>query len=44
MTQYPQLPPEWKSEEEFFEWLGIKWKEPKDREFIPYDWSGFVKQ
>lgn len=39
MTQYPTLPPEWQSEEEFFQWLGIKWKEPKDREFIPYDYK-----
>ncbi|GAB2574150.1 hypothetical protein [Spirosoma areae] len=26
-----ELPPYWKSEEEFFAWLGIKWIEPKNR-------------
>ncbi len=27
----PYLPPIWKSEEEFFEWLGLKWIEPSER-------------
>lgn len=26
-----ELPPHWKSEPEFFAWLGVKWIEPKDR-------------
>jgi DNA polymerase/3'-5' exonuclease PolX len=29
--QNPELPPIWKSEEEFFEWLGLKWIEPSER-------------
>lgn len=29
--QEPTLPPEWKSEEEFFNWLGLEWAEPKLR-------------
>jgi len=31
-TTYPKIPPVWKSEEEFFQWLGVKWIEPKLRE------------
>lgn len=27
----PKLPPVWKSEEEFFQWLGIQWLEPEHR-------------
>lgn len=27
----PSLPPIWKSEEEFFEWIGVNWIEPKFR-------------
>ena len=27
----PTLPPVWPSEEEFFEWLGLKWINPSDR-------------
>jgi len=27
-----EKPPEWESEEDFFDWLGLKWKEPKERE------------
>ncbi|MVM34256.1 hypothetical protein GO755_29770 [Spirosoma sp. HMF4905] len=26
-----ELPPHWKSEQEFFSWLGVKWIDPKDR-------------
>lgn len=29
--QSPQLPPEWKSEQEFFDWLGLKYIEPELR-------------
>jgi DNA polymerase/3'-5' exonuclease PolX len=28
----PQLPPEWQIEQEFFDWLGVKFIEPKKRE------------
>lgn len=27
----PTLPPVWQSEEEFFDWLGLKWINPSDR-------------
>jgi len=27
----PELPPVWQSEEEFFDWLGIKWINPSER-------------
>jgi len=26
-----ELPPVWQSEEDFFDWLGLKWVDPKDR-------------
>jgi DNA polymerase/3'-5' exonuclease PolX len=29
---HPTLPPEWKTEREFFEWLGVLYVEPMDRE------------
>jgi DNA polymerase/3'-5' exonuclease PolX len=29
----PELPPEWKSEGEFFTWLGVEYKDPELREF-----------
>lgn len=32
ITSPPSLPPEWRSEQEFFEWLGLKWIAPKFRE------------
>lgn len=28
-------PPEWNSEEEFFQWLNVKWIEPRFREVLP---------
>ncbi len=31
-TKNPILPPVWQSEREFFDWLKIAWKEPKERE------------
>jgi DNA polymerase/3'-5' exonuclease PolX len=31
IVERPTLPPEWKSEEEFFQWLGIKFIHPKFR-------------
>jgi DNA polymerase/3'-5' exonuclease PolX len=27
----PELPPVWESEEHFFQWLNVKWVEPKER-------------
>lgn len=33
-NQNPELPPMWKSEEEFFEWLNVKWIEPSERNWI----------
>lgn len=27
----PELPPHWQTENEFFDWLGIKWIEPRLR-------------
>jgi DNA polymerase/3'-5' exonuclease PolX len=29
-----ELPPVWQSEKEFFDWLGVEYKEPKERRFI----------
>ena len=34
-TDEPTMPPVWQEEEEFFEWLKLTWKEPKDR-FFPF--------
>lgn len=31
ISETPTLPPAWRSEEHFFEWLGIKWIHPKLR-------------
>lgn len=30
-AEHPVLPPVWKSEEEFFRWLGLKWIAPENR-------------
>ena len=30
-TQNPELPPVWQSEEEFFDWLGVKYVNPSER-------------
>ena len=31
IVQNPTLPPVWKSEKEFFQWLDVRWTEPKER-------------
>jgi DNA polymerase/3'-5' exonuclease PolX len=31
IAENPELPPVWQSEKEFFEWLGIKYVEPEER-------------
>jgi len=44
VSQNPTLPPVWKSEQEFYNWLNIPWVEPRLREITTPSYNQFLKQ